>query len=145
MPRIEHSVVIEAPIHEVFAYASNWQYWTDWFHGITDCSALTEIERGNGAIYDYKMRVLGFTFKVQTEIHNFVENQGWNGIGVKGVPHKTTWIFEELDSRTKFTYIVEYSLPVPVLGSIMCFLFANSEWRRILKKSLNNLAAHFQR
>jgi uncharacterized protein YndB with AHSA1/START domain len=144
MQKIEHTTIIEAPIHEVFEYASNWKFWKDWFYGFTDCSPLTGVERGNGTIYDYKMRVLGFNFKLQTEIHNFVENKGWNGIGIKGVPHKTTWIFEDLENRTKFTYVAEYSLPIPILGSIICTLFTNPEWRRILKKSLDNFAAHFQ-
>ena len=142
--RIGHSTIIEAPVHEVFAYASNWQLWPDWFYGFSDVSPLTEVERGNGAIYDYKMRVLGFPFRLQTEIHNFVENKGWSGIGIKGVPHKTTWAFEALETRTKFIYVAEYSLPFPVLGPIICFLFFNPEWRRILKKSLNNITAHFQ-
>jgi uncharacterized protein YndB with AHSA1/START domain len=120
--RIEHSTIIEAPVHEVFAYASDWQLWSDWFYGFTDCSPLTKVERGNGAVYSYKMKVLGFPFKLQTEIHNFVENKGWSGRGIKGVPHKTTWIFEDLQSSTKFTYVAEYALPIPILGSVICSL-----------------------
>ena len=144
MQKIERTTIIEAPVHEVFSYAANWKFWTDWFNGFTDCSPITEVERGNGAIYDYKMWVLGIPFRCQTEIHNFVENKGWSGHRIKGVPHKTTWIFEDLEGRTKFTYIAESSLPLPVLGPILCFLFTSRAWRRILKKSLNNLTAHFQ-
>jgi len=51
----EHSTLINAPIHEVFEYASNWKFWEKWFCGFNNCSTLTEVERGNGAIYDYKM------------------------------------------------------------------------------------------
>lgn len=143
MHKVERTTIIEAPVHEVFAYASNWQHWPDWFYGFKDVSPLTDVERGNGAIYNYKMWFLGMPFRLQTEIHNFVENKGWSGFGIKGVPHKTTWIFENLQSRTRFTYIAEYSLPIPILGPIFCTLFLNREWRRILKKSLNKLTAHF--
>ena len=143
MQKVEHTTIIEAPVREVFSYAANWQFWTEWFEGFTDCSAITEVERGNGAIYDYKMWVLGVPFRCQTEIHNFVENKGWSGHRVKGVPHKTTWVFEELNGRTKFTYIAEYSLPISVLGPILCVLFTNPAWRRILKKSLNKIKVHF--
>jgi hypothetical protein len=73
-----------------------------------------------------------------------VENKGWSGHRVKGVPHKTTWVFEDLEGRTKFTYIAEYSLPIPILGPILCVLFTNPAWRRILKKSLSKLTTHFQ-
>ena len=73
-----------------------------------------------------------------------MENKGWSGHRIKGVPHKTTWVFEDLEGRTKFTYIAEYSLPIPILGPILFVLFTNPAWRRILEKSLNNLKAHFQ-
>jgi hypothetical protein len=145
MQKVEHTTIIEAPVNEVFAYASNWQFWTEWFHGFTDVATITDIERGNGAIYDYKMWVLGIPFKCQTEIHNFVENKGWSGHRVKGVPHRTTWKFEDVNGYTKFTYIAEYSLPIPILGPILCILFTNRAWRHILKKSLNNIKTHFQK
>ena len=89
------------------------------------------------------MWVLGIPYRCQSEIRNFVENKGWSAYRVKGVPHKTTWIFEDLDGRTSFTYIAEYSLPVPVLGPLFCILFANHAWRLILRKSLDNFSAHF--
>ena len=143
MQKVESTTVIEAPVHEVFSYAAKWQYWQDWFEGFTDCSPLTKVERGNGAIYDYKMWVLGIPFRCQTEIQNFEENKGWSGHRIKGVPHKTTWIFEDLEGRTKFTYIAEYSLPIPILGPILCLVFTNRAWRRILKKSLDKLTAYF--
>jgi hypothetical protein len=145
MQRVEHTTIVDAPVHEVFAYASDWRFWSDWFYGFSDCSPLTETERGNGTVYEYTMKVLGFPFRLRTEIQNFVENEGWSGIGKKGVPHRTTWIFEDLESRTKLTYVAEYSLPVPILGSVFCVLFFNPEWRRILKKSLDSFSAHFHR
>ena len=144
MQKVEHTTIIKAPVHEVFSYAANWRYWSDWFVGFKDCSCLTKVERGNGAIYDYKMWVLGIPYKCQSEIHNFVENKGWNAHRVKGIPHKTTWIFEDLGPHTKLTYIAEYSLPIPIIGPIFCILFANPAWRSILKKSLNNFTAHFK-
>jgi hypothetical protein len=144
MPTLDRSIIIEAPIHEVFKYASDWRYWPDWYDGFTDVSPVTEVERGNGAIYAYKMRVLGIPFKAQTEVHNFVENKGWSGHRVRGVPHKTTYIFEDLNPHTRFTTIIYYSLPIPILGPALCSLLLNRAWRRILEKSLNNLKAHFQ-
>ena len=95
MQKLERTIIIEAPVHKVFSYAANWKFWPDWFHGFTDVSPLTEVERGTGAIYGYRMWVLGIPFRCQTEIRNFVENKGWSGHRVKGAPHKTTWIFED--------------------------------------------------
>ena len=109
MPTLERSIIIEAPIHEVFEYAADWHYWPDWYDGFTDVSPITEIERGNGAVYSYKMWILGLPFKAQTEVHNFVENKGWSGRRVRGVPHKTTYVLEDLKPHTRFTTTVYYS------------------------------------
>ena len=144
MPTLERSIVIEAPIHEVFKYAADWQYWPDWYDGFTDVSPITEVERGNGAIYAYRMWVLGLPFRAQTEVHNFVENKGWSGRRIRGVPHRTTYVFEDLTLHTRFTASIYYSLPIPILGPVLCSLFFNRAWRRILEKSLNNITAHFQ-
>ena len=144
MPTLERSIVINAPIHEVFSYAADWRYWPDWYDGFSDISPITEVERGNGAIYAYKMQVLGVPFKAQTEIHDYVENEGWSGNRVKGVPHKTTYVFENLKPHTRFTTTINYSLPVPILGPVLCSLVFNRAWRRILEKSLINLRSHFE-
>jgi len=144
MPTLDRSIVIEAPIDEVFRYAADWRTWPDWYAGFTDVSPTTEIERGNGAIYAYKMWVLGVPFKTQTEVHNFVENEGWSGRRKRGVPHRTTYVFEDLTPHTRFTTSIFYSLPIPIFGPVLCSLFFNRAWRRILEKSLNNLNARFQ-
>jgi uncharacterized membrane protein len=143
MPTLEESIVIETPIDEVFTYASDWRKWPDSHEGFTDVSPTTEIERGDGAIYAYRMWVLGLPFKAQTEIHGFVENQGWTDRRIKGVPHRTHYEFEDLDPHTKFTTTIYYSLPVPIIGPVLCSLLFNSAWRRILEESVNNLRAHF--
>jgi hypothetical protein len=145
MPTLERSVVIEASVHEVFEYASDWKTWPDWYDGFSDVSPITDVEKGNGAIYSYKMSVLGFPFKAQTEVFDFVENRGWSGRRVKGVPHSTFYAFEDLSEHTRFTTSIYYSLPIPILGPVLCSLFFNRAWRRILERSLSNLDAHFQK
>ena len=144
MPTLERSIVIEAPIHKVFKYAAEWQTWPDWYVGFTDVSPITDIEKCNGAIYAYKMRVLGLSFKAQTEVHDFVEDKGWSGRRIRGVPHRTTYVFEDLTPHTRFTVSIYYSLPIPILGPVLSTLFFNRAWNLILEKSLNNIQAHFQ-
>ncbi len=144
MPTLERSIVIEAPIQEVFEYAADWRHWPDWYVGFSDISPTTEIERGNGAIYAYKMCVLGLPFKAETEVHDFVENSGWSGRRIRGVPHRTNYVFEDLTPHTSFTTSIYYSLPIPMIGRVLCSLVFNRAWRRILEKSLNNLKAHFE-
>ena len=143
MSRIEGSVIVNAPIEEVFELASDWKRWHEWFEGVSDFTAQGSITRGNGARYAYRARMMGIPAKVETEIHDFVENQGWRGIGTKGLPHQTRWIFEAQGQATKFTYILDYELPLPLLGPLLDRLLIKREWRRIVDESLKNLQERF--
>ena len=144
MTHIEGSILISAPQQQVFAYASDWRTWSDWFQGVSDFRPLTEIQRGNGARYAYHARVFGFRASVETEITQFREDHGWTGVGRRGLPHTTHWLFESVGAGTRFTFAQEYHVPVPVLGSLLDAAFLRREWRRIIDASLANLRRHFE-
>ncbi len=55
----------------------------------------------------------------------------------------TFWNFEPLGSGTKFTYALEYQLPVPLLGSLIDSLLMKRQWDKIIVNSLDNLKHHF--
>jgi len=143
MARIERSIIINKPVDEVFAYASDWGKWSDWFEGVSDFKPTTEIKKGNGARYAYKAKMMGLTVPVETEINDFVLNKGWIGKGTKGIPTQTQWIFETYDSGTKFTYVLEYKLPVPLLSAVFDRFIMKPQWNRIIEKSLQNLYQKF--
>lgn len=144
MTRVESSVEIAAPLEEVFAYASDWRTWEQWWLGVFDFRPTTEATRGNGARYAYKTRLAGVAIEVETEIHDFVENVGWRGVGTRGVPHTTRWVFEPAGAGTRFTYVLEYRLPVPLLGPLFDALLLRPAWQRCLDRSLANLEARCQ-
>ena len=61
--------------------------------------------------------MMGITVDVETEISDFVENKGWKGKAIKGMPHTTYWEFESTGTGTKFTYALEYELKIPLMGN----------------------------
>jgi len=143
MTHIEHSIIIQAPINQVFDYAADYRKWTEWFEGVSDFKPTTTVTEGNGARYAYKARMMGVSANVETEIRDFVRNAGWTGIATKGMPHQTHWTFEPAGRDTKFTYALEYRLPVPLLGAVLDSLFMKPQWDKIIEKSLDNLKQHF--
>jgi uncharacterized membrane protein len=143
MKRVEHSVVIQAPLEQVFAYTSDYRKWPEWYRSVGEATPTTQATRGNGTRYAYKARMTGMWASVETEIHDFEENRGWMGVGTKGLPHRTHWIFEPFGSGTEFTHAVEYKVPVPLLGPLFEALL-EPEWKKILSSSLDNLQRHFQ-
>jgi uncharacterized membrane protein len=144
MTRVESSVEINAPITDLFAYASDWRHWEEWWQGVRDFRPTTDVTRGDGTRYAYKAWIAGFTVNLETEIHDFVENGGWRGEVTKGPPHRTRWVFEAMGNRTRFTYILEYSLPVPLLGPLLDSLLMRPGWKRMLDNSLHNLKVRFE-
>jgi hypothetical protein len=144
MARIECSTLINAPLPAVFNYASAWQKWSDWFEGVSDFKPVDTVTSGNGARYAYKARMMGISVNVEIEIQDFINNHGWNGVSTKGMPHRTQWIFENQGEHTKFTYILEYQLPVPLIGSFLDSHFMQPQWERIINKSLDNLKNFFR-
>jgi uncharacterized membrane protein len=145
MTRVEASVEVNAPVTQVFAYASDWRRWEEWWEGVSEFRPTTEVTRGTGTRYAYRAWVAGVTMNVETEIHDFVENVGWIGVATKGPPHRTQWVFEDKGEKTQLTYILEYSLPVPLLGRPLDSLLIRPGWQRMLERSLRNLKLHLER
>jgi carbon monoxide dehydrogenase subunit G len=137
MKRIEQTVFIRAPVDQVFGIASDWQRWEEWFVGVKGFRPTTETTRGNGTRYAYTATMLGIPAKVETEITEFRENEGWVGVATKGVYHRSIWSFSETSDGTKFTYALEYRLP-PVIGALLEPLLKR-EWRHIINESVLNL------
>ena len=144
MTKVEASVEVNAPVKEVFAYASDWQHWEEWWRGVSDFRPTTALTRGNGTRYDYKAWIAGVTMTLETEIHDFAENVGWKGVATKGPPHRTQWVFEPMGATTRLTYILEYTLPVPLLGPLLDSLLMRPGWQRKLERSLQGLKIHFE-
>lgn len=143
MARIEHCIIIKAPISQVFDYAADYQKWAEWFQGVSHFRPTTSVSRGNGARYAYKARMMGLSVSVETEVRNFEPNRGWTGVATKGMPHQTHWLFEPVEGGTKFTYALEYQLPIPLIGSLLDSAFMKPQWDKIIRTSLNNLRKHF--
>lgn len=143
MTRIEESIIIPKPVSEVFQYTSDWEKWSDWFKGVSDFEPTTEIKKGNGAHYVYKANMMGINAKVDTVIHDYITDKGWRGKSTRGMPFQTQWIFQPVDEGTKFTYVLEYSVQFPLLGTLMEKSLLKPQWIKILTGSLQNLKDKF--
>ncbi len=144
MTKLSASVEVNAPLDEVWAFASDWRHWDDWWDGASGFRPTTEVARGNGARYAYRAWVAGLTLNLETQISDFVEKAGWRGIVTKGPPHRTQWVFESKGAGTRLTYILEYRLPIPLLGGLLDSLLMRRGWQHRLESSLHNLKQHFE-
>ena len=139
MTSVEHSITINRPVQEVFAYASDWERWHEWFEGVSSFRPVTENRKGNGARYAYKASIMGLAVPVEIEIHDFIPDKGWKGRSTKGIPHRTRWEFKPAGQGTSFTFGMDFRMPVPLIGPLFDKLILKPQWKRILRKSLLNL------
>jgi hypothetical protein len=54
-------------------------------------------------------------------------------------------VFEPKGTGTRLTYVLEYSLPVPIVGRLLDSLLMRPGWQRRLENSLQNLKRHFEK
>jgi uncharacterized membrane protein len=139
MTKVEARIEINKPVKEVFAYASDWKHWDEWREGPSGLKPVTKIERGNGARYTYRASIAFMKFNLETEIHYFKENVGWQGIVQKGFPHKMNWVFESRGVKTRVIHVLEYSPPFNLIGPLLDFFILKPNLRRMSEKSLSNL------
>jgi len=144
MVKVELSVIVPAPLPLVFAYASDWRRWEEWYEGVSGFRAITEITRGNGARYAYKAHLGCLRAGVVTEITEFAENVGWKGVARKGMEHATRWHFEAVGEQTRFTHAVDGRIAIPVIGGLLEVLVLRPQWQRIVEASLANLKRRFE-
>jgi len=136
---IRRSIKIEAPVHKVFRFASDYQKWPEFFVGVSNVRPITEMTRGDGARFIYKVRALGMKFTVGTEMKEFKEDEGWIGKSFRGLEHQTQWIFRMSNGGTEFTFIQRHRLPFYLGGKLVEEIFVQPEWIRIIEDSLQNL------
>ena len=144
LTKVEANTEINKPIRDVFAYASDWKHWEKWRVGAYDIKPVTDGGIGNSTRFTYQAHVAGMTFNLETEIHYFKENTGWQGIVRKGLPHKMQWTFENKVNITKVTYAIEFGTPWFFIGPFLDFFILKPNWQRMIEKSLDNLKNHLE-
>jgi hypothetical protein len=78
-------------------------------------------------------------------VRDFVKHQGWIAVSTRGPKTKGEWIFTPADNGTNFTYILNYKMPIPLLGGLLDSLIAKKQWEALIEKSLRNLTERIER
>jgi uncharacterized membrane protein len=88
---------------------------------------------------------LGTKYEIETEITDEVENKSRTYASVRGAKTGGQWLFKAIDDGTRITYIVEYQLPVPIIGGILDRLFIKPKREVYTFKALQNLKRVMER
>jgi len=116
MAKIERSFVINVPVEKAFSYISNPMKQVEWLPSIINVRDI----RGDGVDqrfnWTYKMK--GIPFKGVAEYTEYIPNEWLVYRTKRGIRSTWTWEFKPIGITTLVNLVIEYNIPVPVLGRV---------------------------
>jgi len=116
MAKVERSININAPVEKVFAYISDPETQLEWLPSITDYRDVTG--EGVGQRWSWTYKMAGLRFNGKSEVTEHVPNQRRAVKTTGGIPSNWTWILEPEAGGTRLNMLIEYTIPVPVVGKL---------------------------
>jgi ribosome-associated toxin RatA of RatAB toxin-antitoxin module len=118
MPKIEKSIVINAPVKKVFDYVSNPELMPEWLPGMVEVKDVKLTKEGVGSTYKWVYKMAGMRFKGENISEEYIPEKKMVARSKGGINSLWTWNFEPHNDGTKIDLVVDYTVPVPVLGKI---------------------------
>jgi len=137
--RVERSIVLPAPQERAWGVLLRWEDQAGWMRDADSVRVLTSQREGVGTRIAVKTRVLNVPlFTEQLEIvlweppHRFAmaHRSFVRGVG--------TWALEPVQGGTRFTWIEDLSLPVPLLGELALLVY-RPFMRHLMRGALEDL------
>ena len=136
MPRIKSGVKINAPVEKVFEYIGHPENIMEWWPNVTAVRDVTGQGEHQTWTFDYKIMGLHFTAKAKVtrsrlNYERRVESEG-------GMDANWYWEFRPADGGTQLRWVIDYEIPLPVLGKIGEWI-TTRRMERVARFSLANI------
>ena len=116
MPTVERTISINAPVEKVFAYISDATNEPEYLPSQLEAEYVIRTEEGVGSQYRWVYKLLGIRFEGESTCTEYVPNERIVTETKGGIVSTWTYTFEPEDGGTKLTLVVDYTIPIPVLG-----------------------------
>ena len=117
MPRIERSILINAPVAEVFAYIDDPNNYPQWVPGVVAVAGV--IGQGVGRFFRWTYKMAGVTFDGESTYTDYVPTERIVKHSRGGVISIWTYHFNAEGSATRLDVTIEYTIPIPVVGKLV--------------------------
>lgn len=118
MPKVERSGTINAPVKKVFDYIANPEHEPEWLPGSVETKDINLTDERVGSTYKYVYKLAGIHFEGENITEEFIPSKRIVTRSKGGIESSWTWNFEPHNDGTKVDVLVEYTIPIPVLGKI---------------------------
>lgn len=138
MPRVESSIVINAPVDKVFAIARDIEAFPEF---MPDLKKVTILEKSPDGLHT-KSEFVGYIkdFRITMK---WIEEDDWDEQArtcsfrlVKGdfKSYSGLWTFEPVDGGTKFSSVIDFEYEIPLIGPIIKTLVA-----KLMQQNVENM------
>lgn len=117
MAKITKEVWINASLEKIFQYISNPNNLPEIWPSLIEIQDVQSLPNGGYSMrWVYKM--LGLQFKGKAEYIKIVPNEFFVCETKGGIISTIAWTFRSREDKTRVTFMVEYKVPVPLLGKL---------------------------
>jgi len=118
MKKLEKSVSINSPIDKVFNYISDPMNNTEWLPSMIEIKDVDLKDEGVKTSYHWIYKMGGLKFSGESVCTEYATNKKIVVQSKGGIKSMWDWTFEQQESGTNTKLIVEYDIPIPVLGKL---------------------------
>ncbi len=143
MTTIQNSISVAVPTAAAFAFVVDWRNISRFYEGVRELNPLTTQTGVVDARYAYELKspVLG-TISAETELREVVPGHSLTFVTDQGGDSVERWRFDPVPDRSEHTYLtytVTYTVPVPLVGSMLDAFFVKPIWEKRVARSLQTL------
>ncbi len=143
MAKFARSVSIKAPVEEVFNYWKDPSNWPEVWSSMVTAKDVVLTPDGVGTSHKWVYKMVGIILEGESiflvcDQNHRIEAKTWGGIDCI-----FDWTFEPENGGTKMTAVVDYEIPIPVLGKLVD-LFALAANEHEAEATLANLRARME-
>ena len=135
----EKSVIVDAPIHQVF------HTWRNLENLPRFMSHVQEVRQLDGKRSHWKGKVAGIDQEWDAEITQLEENKVIAWRSISGFKNSGEVRFEPLDGKTKITVRFEYEPPASILGDLAEVAYIGRKFDENLQDDLENFRRSVER
>ncbi len=141
MAKLERSITISAPVERVFAYIEDPNSSVEWLPSLLEVKDITG--QGVGRHYRWAYKMVGLRLEGESSTIEHVPNERVVTQSKGGAVSTWTWTFKPHDGGTEINLVVEYTIPVPVLGKVAEALVLKQNERE-LDLAMTNIKARME-
>jgi uncharacterized membrane protein len=114
MVKAEGNIIVNAPVEKVFGLLTDTEKLTDWLPLMMEVSDIQG--KGVGKKFKWTYKFIGIRFEGMSEVVEEVPNKKVITKSKAGIESVWTFNLNQEGTGTKVDLLVEYTIPVPVLG-----------------------------